>query len=85
LIQTRHSATFNFVRAGKGSNTNPILIFVKNMLDVLDKEEMEEYYVLMVNFSIHEDKHVPDYIETRGHIPWLLPPYSPFINPIDEF
>ncbi|KAG0755266.1 hypothetical protein G6F24_011945 [Rhizopus arrhizus] len=32
----------------------------------------------------HDDSRVPAYIEARGYKPWFLPPYSSFLNPIEE-
>lgn len=55
------------------------------MLDVMDKEGMKGYYVVMDNVRIHDNSRVPAYIEARGYKHWFLPPYSPFLNPIKEF
>lgn len=73
--------TSKTVKTGKGTNTDHILIFLKNMLDVMDKEGMKGYYVVMDNVRIHDNSRVPAYIEARGYKPWFLPPYSPFLNP----
>lgn len=51
----------------------------------MDKEGMKGYYVVMDNVRIHDNNRVPAYIEAREYKPWLLPPYSPFLNPIEEF
>jgi transposase len=40
--------------------------------------------VLMDNLSVHKSKWVRDLIERRGCQLWLLPPYSPDFNPIEE-
>jgi len=40
--------------------------------------------VLMDNLSVHKSKWVRDLIEQRGCQLWLLPPYSPDFNPIEE-
>ena len=40
--------------------------------------------ILMDNLSVHKGKWVRDLIEERGCQLWLLPPYSPDFNPIEE-
>jgi transposase len=40
--------------------------------------------VLMDNLSVHKSGWVRDLIEDRGCQLWLLPPYSPDFNPIEE-
>lgn len=40
--------------------------------------------VLMDNLSVHKSKWVRDLIEQRGCQLWLLPSYSPDMNPIEE-
>ncbi|KAG0931028.1 hypothetical protein G6F57_010864 [Rhizopus arrhizus] len=77
--------TSKTVKTGKGTNTDHILIFLKNMLDVMDKEGMKGYYVVMDNVRIHDNSPVPAYIEARGYKPWFLPSYSPLLNSIEEF
>jgi hypothetical protein len=47
--------TSKTVKTGKGTNTDYILIFLKNMLDVMDKEGMKGYYVVMDNVRIHDN------------------------------
>jgi transposase len=38
----------------------------------------------MDNLSVYKSKWVRDLIERRGCQLWLLPPYSPEYNPIEE-
>ena len=40
--------------------------------------------VLMDNLSVHRSRWVRDLIEQRGCQLWLLPSYSPDMNPIEE-
>ncbi|KAG1048948.1 hypothetical protein G6F43_008700 [Rhizopus delemar] len=55
------------------------------MLDVMDKEGMKGYCIVVNNGRIHDNSRVSAYIEARGYKPWFLPPYSPFLSPIEEF
>ena len=50
----------------------------------MDKEGMKGNHVVMNNVRTHDDSRVPAYIEARGYKPWFLPPYSSFLNPIEE-
>ena len=47
--------TSKTVKTGKGTNTDYILILLKNMLGVMDKEGMKGYYVVMDNVRIHDN------------------------------
>lgn len=40
--------------------------------------------VIMDNLSVHKSKWVRELIEQRGCQLWLLPSYSPDLNPIEE-
>jgi len=40
--------------------------------------------VLMDNLSVHKSRWVRDLVEGRGCQLWLLPSYSPDMNPIEE-
>lgn len=54
-------------------------------MDVLDKNDMKDQYIAMDNAPIHKPKVVRKLIEDRGYKCLHLPPYSPFLNPIEEF
>lgn len=73
------------IKTGKRTNTDHIFIFLKNMLDVMDIEGMKGYYVMMDNVRIYDNSRLPAYIEARVYKPWFFPPYSPLLNPIEEF
>ena len=77
--------TSKTVKTGKRTNTDHVLIFLKSMLDVMDKEGMKGNYVVMDNVRIHDNSPVPAYIEARGYKPWFLPSYSSLLNSIEEF
>src|SRR5688500_16615954 len=54
------------------------------MREVLAPTLKSGQIVLMDNLSVHTSKWVRDLIEQRGCQLWLLPPYSPDFNPIEE-
>jgi transposase len=41
-------------------------------------------HLIMDNVPFHKAERVMQLIETNGHHPVFLPPYSPFLNPIEE-
>lgn len=75
------------VKITKGTNTSHYLAYLCNVMDVLDKNKMQGFYLVMDNAPIHgpRGKVVNDYIVSRGYKCVYLPPYSPFLNPIEEF
>jgi transposase len=54
------------------------------MRDVLAPRLDAGQIVLMDNLSVHTSKWVRELIEERGCQLWLLPSYSPDMNPIEE-
>ena len=50
-----------------------------------DRNDMKRHYLVMDNASIHTPAKVRDLVENRGYMCLYLPPYSPFLNPIEEF
>lgn len=67
-----------------GTNATHFFLFVEEMADVLDKYGMNNMFIVMDNAGIHKTKAVVQAIKDRGHHPLFLPPYSPFLNPIEE-
>jgi len=54
------------------------------MRDILAPRLKGGQIVLMDNLSVHKSAWVRELIEERGCQLWLLPPYSPDLNPIEE-
>lgn len=54
-------------------------------MDALDKNELNGYYIVMDNAPIHKPIAVRDFIQKRGYRCVYFPPYSPFLNPIEDF
>lgn len=75
------------VKITKGTNTDHYLAYLSNVMDVLDLNNLKGFYLVMDNAPIHgpRGKKVIDYIVGRGYKCVYLPPYSPFLNPIEEF
>lgn len=71
-----------------GTNSGHYLNFIKKTLDQMDKyPEMKGFYLIMDNSPIHnkKDGDIDHIIESRGYKCVYLPPYSPELNPIEQF
>ena len=63
------------------SDTDSFGLYVR---EILVPSRKRGQIVLMDNLSVHTSKWVRDLIEERGCKLWLLPSYSPELNPIEE-
>ncbi|KAG1375973.1 hypothetical protein G6F60_008482 [Rhizopus arrhizus] len=69
-----------------GTVTGHYLTFLKVTLDEMDKyPEMKGHYLVMDNAPIHSSPDTGKYIHSRGYQYVYLPPYSPELNPIEQF
>ena len=68
-----------------GTRTEHFLIYISNVMDVLDRNDIKRHYLVMDNAPIHTPAKIRDLVENRGYKCLYLPPYSPFLNPIEEF
>ncbi|KAI8884055.1 hypothetical protein K501DRAFT_85198 [Backusella circina FSU 941] len=59
-------------------------LFVQEISSVLKDFGLENMYIVIDNATIHKTPDVLQAIRDNGHIPLFLPPYSPFLNPIEE-
>lgn len=70
----------------RGTVTGHFYNFVATTIDVMDQyEEFKGHYLVMDNVSIHKNTDIKLYIESRGYGCIYLPPYSPELNPIEQF
>ena len=68
-----------------GTRTEHFMSYLSNVMDVLDKNNMKDHYLVMDNAPIHTPSAIRQLVESRGYKCVYLPPYSPFLNPIEEF
>lgn len=70
----------------KGIIAYHIVKFIEAVMDVLDKhnKKKKDMFIVMDNYRIHHSAFVVDAINKRGYKPLFIPPYSPFLNPIEE-
>jgi transposase len=70
----------------KGTTIAHFVKFMNALLDIMDLDEnLKENYIVMDNASIHKSKPMIRKIERRGYKVIYLPPYSPELNPIEQF
>lgn len=70
----------------KGTVTGHYARFISKTLDEMDKfPEMKNFYIVMDNAPIHTSDSIKNLIEARGYRAIYLPPYSPELNPIENF
>lgn len=59
---------------------------MNTLLDIIDLDEnLKGKFIVMDNASIHKSKSMIRKIERRGYKMIYLPPYSPGLNPIEQF
>ncbi len=63
------------------SDTESFGLYMKN---ILAPQLRRGQITIMDNLSVHKSKWVRELIEERGCQLWLLPPYSPDFNPIED-
>jgi transposase/transposase-like protein len=69
-----------------GTVTGHYFNFIYDTLEVLDRhEQFKGHYLLMDNAPIHSSEQIRRLIESRGYGCVYLPPYSPELNPIEQF
>ena len=65
-------------------NGSAFEIFLNDLFATLSSSRIENVVLIMDNASIHRCEGVKEAIIASGHKLQLLPPYSPFLNPIEE-
>jgi transposase len=72
--------------APKGTTAAHFIKFINEVLDIMDEiGNMKGYYLVMDNCNIHKNKYMQRKIERRGYKYMYIPPYSPELNPIENF
>ncbi|KAG0907558.1 hypothetical protein G6F33_010465 [Rhizopus arrhizus] len=70
----------------KGTVTGHYISFLKAIMDEMDLyPHMKGRPFVMDNAPIHTSENIAKYVESRGYRCTYLPPYSPELNPIEQF
>lgn len=69
----------------KGGTDGPIFKdYVKSIMEKLDSTNTGPHFFVMDNASFHKADVVKDLFKNSQHEMCLIPPYSPFLNPVEE-
>lgn len=69
-----------------GTVTGHYFNFLSSTMDIMDThEQFKGNYLIMDNAPIHTNTEIQKYVESRGYGCVYLPPYSPELNPIEQF
>ncbi|CEP20206.1 hypothetical protein [Parasitella parasitica] len=68
----------------KGTTAYHIVKFMQTVMDTLDNHDKKGLFIVMNNCRIHHSAFVVDAFNKRGFKTLFMPPYSPFLNPIEE-
>ncbi|KAL7313932.1 hypothetical protein PS15m_012363 [Mucor circinelloides] len=70
----------------KGTVTGYYMLFLQNTMNFMDQfPEMKGFYIVMDNAPIHTADDIDQMVTKRGYKSIYLPPYSPELNPIENF
>ena len=68
----------------RGTTAYHIVEFMDAVTDTLGKHNKKGTFIVLDNCKIHHSQSVTDVITRRGYKPLFMPPYSPFLNLIEE-
>ncbi|KAG0735226.1 hypothetical protein G6F57_007175 [Rhizopus arrhizus] len=68
-----------------GTKWKEFMVFLIHVMDVLDKHNLKGCNLVMDNTPIHKPEKITEEVNKRGYRIIYLPPYSSFLNPIEEF
>jgi hypothetical protein len=83
---TKRKAPSDQVSVPNGTTGAHYMHFIVDTMDIMDAfSDMKGYHIVMDNARIHVPALIDPLIEKRGYVPVYLPPYSPELNPIEDF
>lgn len=65
-------------------NSDEFTVFLTQLFNHLLENKITGAYIIMDNVRFHKTHQVISIVEGYGHNAIFLPPYSPFLNPIEE-
>jgi transposase len=79
------SGKISMARVAEGTKAEDYLEFIDGVIEILNEKNYTGYYFVMDNAPIHPAQIVEEKLKAAGHYSVFLSPYSPFLNPIEEF
>ncbi|KII62830.1 hypothetical protein RF11_09007 [Thelohanellus kitauei] len=74
----------NFKIRERAYNAECFLEYLLEIFEIFQAREISEVYLVMDNVPFHKTALVQNTIRAFNHVPIYLPPYSPFLNPIEN-
>lgn len=68
----------------KPYNADDFIDYLKQLLEFFPNGSIEKYTLIMDNVRFHHDNRVEEIVRGYNHEVLFLPPYSPFLNPIEN-
>lgn len=78
------SSIIPFAIQNHAGNTQTFLSYIKLLIAFFEEKQMDNMIFLMDNVKFHHNPTIKQEIEAAGHTIHFIPPYSPFINPIEN-
>ena len=63
-------------------NTETFTAYINSLVEAIVNRG--PFVIIMDNVPFHKARQIREIIESRSHLLLLLPPYSPFLNPIEN-
>jgi transposase len=79
-----HESLFFFEIQDKAYNAEDYGLFLNKLIEHLRLNNIEGAYLIMDNVRFHKTELIVNLIQSHGHHAVFLPPYSPFLNPIEN-
>jgi transposase len=76
--------TFLYKKQDRPFNTETFSRFIDELLIKLNSEGISNAILVLDNVPFHKSQVIREKVESTGHILAFLPPYSPFLNPIEN-
>ncbi|KII73163.1 hypothetical protein RF11_12494 [Thelohanellus kitauei] len=58
--------------------------YLLDILEILKVKQIDEAYLVMNNLQIQNVEHIRNKISEFKHLTLFMPPYSPFLNPVEN-
>jgi transposase len=79
-----HESLYMFEIQDQAYNSEDYVSFLSKLFEHLRLDGVEGAHIIMDNVRFHKTDSVVNLIRAHGHNPIFLPPYSPFLNPIEN-
>ena len=75
---------FKFEIKDRAYNQENFIDFLSSLFQLFNEEQIGNATLVMDNVPFQKPKKVKEFVEERGYTLLFLPPYSPFLNPIEN-